>query len=86
MKLATQTSEGTNVSTEPTQEALGSMLGKLGLVWAGFFAGVSLKDALQIAVLVATLVYTVIQCYILVRDKILNRRVKRKQQALNAGD
>jgi len=77
MKFATQPPEGDNLSTEPTQEALGSMLGKIVLVWTGFFAGVSLKDALQIAVLLATFVYTIIQIWILFRDKILRDR-KRK--------
>jgi len=85
MSLYKHTSKGTTVSTEPHQEALMHMLGKLGLVWAAFFAGVSLKDALQIAVLLATLVYTSIQCWILVRDKILNRRDQRKTST-SSGD
>jgi hypothetical protein len=80
MKLATQTTEGDNVSTEPHQEALGTMLGKLGLVWVGFFAGMSLKDLLQIAVLAATLIYTVIQIWITFRDKILRDRAGKQGQ------
>ena len=73
--------KGNAVSTGPQQEALTSMLGKLSIVWAAFFAGVSLKDALQIAVLIATLLYTSVQTWILIRDKILNRRDRKKKPA-----
>jgi hypothetical protein len=79
MRFNNQSSRGTTVPTEPQQEALMSMLGKITLVWTGFFAGVSLKDALQVAVLLATLVYTVIQIWILFRDKILRDKVKKAQ-------
>lgn len=43
------------------------------VAWVGTVAGFSLQDALQILVLLATLIYTIINIYIAVRDKILKR-------------
>ena len=43
------------------------------VAWVGTVAGFSLQDALQILVLLATLIYTIINSYIAVRDKILKR-------------
>lgn len=48
-------------------EPVGNMLGKLGVVWAGFFAGIKLGDL----VLLATLVYTILQICILVMERII---------------
>jgi hypothetical protein len=67
------------LSTDHNQETLGLMLGKLMGVWTAVFVGLSLKDALQIAVLLATLIYTVAQTWILFRDKILKPKRVRKE-------
>lgn len=48
-------------------EPVGSALGKVGLVWGGLFAGLSLGDV----VLIATLVYTLLQIYLLVSERIV---------------
>lgn len=67
------------LSTDHNQETLGLMLGKLMGVWTAVFVGLSLKDALQIAVLLATLIYTAAQTWILFRDKILKPKRVRKE-------
>lgn len=48
-------------------ESVGTIMGKLGLVWGGLVAGISLGDI----VLVATLVYTVLQTGLAVYERII---------------
>lgn len=43
------------------------------VAWAGTLAGLSLQDALQVLVLLATLIYTVINIYLAIRDKVIRR-------------
>lgn len=56
-----------HVTTPEHQDAVGNILGKLGIAWAGFFAGISLSDL----VLIATLIYTCIQTGVLIWEKII---------------
>ena len=63
-----------DLKTEPihsvvasTPEPLGNMLGKLGIVWTGFLAGIKLGDL----VLIATLIYTLLQISVLVMERII---------------
>ena len=42
-------------------------MGKIGLVWTGFFAGISLGDW----VLIATLTYTVIQIILTIVERVI---------------
>jgi len=53
------------ISSQP--ETTGNIVGKLGIVWTGFFAGIKLGDL----VLLATLVYTVLQIGLLVYERII---------------
>jgi hypothetical protein len=55
---------------------------KVFVAWAATLGGMNLAELLQILVLTATLLYTVLQTYVLVRDKIVKRRRERRQ----AGD
>ncbi len=48
-------------------EPMGTVVGKLGIVWAGFFAGMSLGDW----VLLATLIYTLLQITLLIVERII---------------
>ena len=48
-------------------EPMGTVVGKLGIVWVGFFAGMSLGDW----VLLATLVYTLLQITLLIVERII---------------
>jgi hypothetical protein len=48
-------------------EPMGAVMGKLGLVWTGFFAGISLGDW----VLIATLTYTVIQIILTIVERVI---------------
>lgn len=48
-------------------EPVGTILGKVGIVWAGLFAGIKLGDL----VLVATLVYTILQIMMLIVERII---------------
>jgi hypothetical protein len=48
-------------------EPMGTVVGKLGIAWAGFFAGMSLGDW----VLLATLVYTLLQITLLIVERII---------------
>jgi len=50
-----------------TPEPMGSILSKLGVVWAGLFAGWTLGEI----VLMATLVYTVLQIIMLIVERII---------------
>ncbi len=54
-------------SAASAPEPLGTVMGKLGVVWAGLFAGISLGDV----VLFATLVYTVLQIALLIAERIV---------------
>ena len=54
---------------------------KMMALWLATIFGMSLAELLQVLVLSATLVYTLLQTYVLVRDKILMRRLKRRQAA-----
>jgi hypothetical protein len=57
---------------------------KLGAVWAGMFAGIGLEDIAQllgICVQFVVLVYTGLQAYILIRDKLIKRKRENKIQA-----
>ena len=48
-------------------EPMGTVVRKLGIVWAGFFAGMSLGDW----VLLATLIYTLLQITLLIVERII---------------
>jgi len=48
-------------------EPIGAILGRVGIVWAGLFAGISLGDV----VLFATLVYTLLQIGLTVYERII---------------
>ena len=48
-------------------EPMGTVVGKLGIAWAGFFAGMSLGDW----VLLATLIYTLLQITMLIVERII---------------
>lgn len=48
-------------------ESMGTVVGKLGVVWVGLFAGMKLGDW----VLLATLVYTVLQILLLTVERII---------------
>jgi hypothetical protein len=48
-------------------EPMGPALGKISIIWAGFFAGITLGDL----VLFATLVYTILQTCLLVYERIV---------------
>jgi hypothetical protein len=48
-------------------ESVGTILGKISIVWAGLFAGISLGDV----VLVATLIYTLLQIGLAVYERII---------------
>lgn len=48
-------------------EPVGAVVGKVGVVWAGFFAGMSLGDW----VLVATLVYTLLNIALLLVERVI---------------
>ena len=48
-------------------EPMGPALGKISIIWAGFFAGITLGDL----VLFATLVYTILQTCLLVYERII---------------
>lgn len=56
-----------HVSTLDHQDAVGNIMGKLGIAWVGFFAGISLSDL----ALLATLVYTSLQIGILMWEKVI---------------
>lgn len=58
---------GAASAASSASEPVGSALGKVGLVWGGLFAGLSLGDV----VLIATLVYTLLQIYLLVSERIV---------------
>jgi hypothetical protein len=42
---------------------------KVGTAWAGAIASMSLTEVLQAMALIATIVYTLLQIYVLVRDR-----------------
>lgn len=48
-------------------ESVGTILGKVSIIWAGLFAGIKLGDV----VLIATLVYTVLQICLAVYERII---------------
>lgn len=54
---------------------------KVMAVWVAAIFGMSLAELLQVLVLSATLIYTLLQTYVLVRDKILKRRLARQPAA-----
>jgi Phage holin T7 family, holin superfamily II len=56
-----------NVFTHQPPEAMGQIFGKVGIVWAGLFAGITLGDV----VLFATLVYTLLQIVLTVYERII---------------
>ena len=64
----------------PTTESLGAALGKVGIVWGGLFVGISLGDI----VLLATLVYTLLQIYLLVAERIVKPWRARRRIARNS--
>ena len=53
--------------TTSAPESVGSILGKISIVWAGLFAGITLSDV----VLFATLIYTVLQICLAVYERII---------------
>ena len=66
-------------------ESVGNILGKVGLIWAGLFAGLKLGDV----VLMATLVYTVLQIGLTVYERIVrpitaSRRIRVAAKAAEA--
>ena len=65
-------------------ESVGTIMGKLSLVWGGLFAGISLGDI----VLVATLVYTVLQTGLAVYERIIKpiHEMKRIARILRAAE
>lgn len=48
-------------------ESTGTILGKLGIAWGGLFAGLTLGDL----VLIATLIYTLLQTGLLIVERII---------------
>jgi predicted lipid-binding transport protein (Tim44 family) len=58
-------------------EPMGAVMGKLGVVWAGFFAGMSLGDW----VLVATLVYTLLQIALAIVERIIKPILASRKEA-----
>jgi Phage holin T7 family, holin superfamily II len=48
-------------------ESVGTILGKVSIIWAGLFAGIKLGDV----VLIATLVYTLLQIVLAVYERII---------------
>jgi Phage holin T7 family, holin superfamily II len=48
-------------------EPMGAVMGKVAVVWTGFFAGISLGDW----VLIATLVYTLIQITLTLVERVI---------------
>jgi len=66
-------------------EPMGAVMGKVAVVWTGFFAGMSLGEW----VLVATLVYTLLQITLLIVERIIKpilaMRVRRKIQENDHG-
>ena len=48
-------------------EPIGTIVGKLGVIWVGLFAGLKLGDL----VLIATLVYTLLQTCMLIVERII---------------
>jgi predicted lipid-binding transport protein (Tim44 family) len=66
----------------PTTEPLGAALGKVGVVWGGLFMGISLGDV----VLLATLVYTLLQIYLLVAERIVKPLLAARRLAASANE
>ena len=61
-------------------EPLGTILGKVGIVWAGLFAGITLGDL----VLAATLVYTLLQITMLVVERIIKPILAARRMKMTA--
>jgi len=53
----------------PTDTSLEGLLAKLGVSWTGLLAGVGLSDIFTLA----SLVYVLLNIYVLVRDKIIRK-------------
>ncbi len=54
-------------STAVQSESIGTILGKVSIVWAGLFAGITLGDV----VLFATLIYTLLQIALTIYERIV---------------
>lgn len=59
----------------PHDASLEGMLAKLGVAWAGFFGGITLGDIFTLA----SLIYVLLNIYVLIRDKIILPRIDRKR-------
>jgi hypothetical protein len=63
----------------PTDSSLEGLLAKLALAWAGWFGGVTLSDVFTLA----SIVYVVLNIYVLVRDKIIAPRKRKSSYDLD---
>lgn len=54
----------------PTDSSLEGLLAKLSVAWTGFFAGIQLSDIFTLA----SLIYVLLNIYVLVRDKVLVKK------------
>jgi hypothetical protein len=70
-KLAQPTEQKTPMDSSAlatiTPEPIGTIMAKVGIVWTGLIAGISLGDI----VLFATLIYTILQTVMLVVERII---------------
>lgn len=55
----------------PHDSSLDGMIAKLTVMWTGFFAGIELSDLFTLA----SLIYVLLNIFVLVRDKIIKRKV-----------
>ena len=69
-----------HVSIEDSSEAAGNIFGKIGIAWAGFFAGIELSDL----VLLATLIYTCAQTCVLLWEKVI-KPMRKSRRAVRTG-
>lgn len=56
----------------PHDASWDGMVAKLSVMWAGFFAGISLSDLFTLA----SLIYVLLNIFVLVRDKIVKRKTQ----------
>jgi hypothetical protein len=68
---STSTIKGSFVDKlSPHDSSLDGMIAKLTVMWTGFFAGIGLSDLFTLA----SLVYVLLNIFVLVRDKIVKRK------------